>query len=229
MYEKKIPVKIKKNIRYPTIRAKIPNPQKVEVTNFPKLSEKEVKFPRVQEVRIINHPTPVLPKEIKFPEIQKVEVTNKTDIQDVKITNAQKLPLGKGNIPGKADPEEYINVRLTNGKRFYQALEDAYVSASKPGSSSGGGGGTVGGSTEATLLNLYSVMKWFPNDSIQSGSITYLGDEDKDGAYLITKIDTSSGNVTRYASITNNPSVTTYADAWTARASLTYGYYSQAQ
>lgn len=61
-----------------------------------------------------------------------------------------------------------------------------------------------------------------------SSTITYMGMEDKDGAWYIKKIDTSTGTVFLHATITNNSSVTTYSDAWTARATLTYGDYKNA-
>lgn len=59
---------------------------------------------------------------------------------------------------------------------------------------------------------------------------TYEGMEDSDGTYQIVKIS-KTGTVTsnRYATQKNNITVTSYADAWAARATtLTYGTYSQA-
>lgn len=61
-----------------------------------------------------------------------------------------------------------------------------------------------------------------------SDTLTYIGKEDGNGAWLVQKIDTSSGTVFTYATVTNNPTYTTYSDAWTARASLTYNIYSTA-
>lgn len=62
-----------------------------------------------------------------------------------------------------------------------------------------------------------------------SSTVTYIGKETKDAEWLVQKIDTSSDTAFTYATITNNPTVTTYADAWTARATtLVYGTYSQA-
>ena len=61
-----------------------------------------------------------------------------------------------------------------------------------------------------------------------SNTVTYIGKMDADGAWMIVKIDSSSGTSFTYATITNNPTYTTYSDAWTARASLTYNIYSTA-
>lgn len=102
------------------IKLEFPMVQKVEVIN-----QKETKLPEVQKVQVINQPEP---KDIKFPSVQKVEVTNQ---KEIKFPEMQRFPVGKGDIPGKADPEEYVPVRLTDGKRFYNALADAFVSATK--------------------------------------------------------------------------------------------------
>lgn len=62
-----------------------------------------------------------------------------------------------------------------------------------------------------------------------SNTVTYIGKMDADGAWLILKIDSSSNpNSFTYASVLNNPTVTSYGDAYTNRATLTYGAYSTA-
>jgi len=62
-----------------------------------------------------------------------------------------------------------------------------------------------------------------------SSTLFYEGLEDAGGTWQIVKISIS-GNITsnRFATKTNNPSNTSYSDAWTNRATLTYGTYSQA-
>jgi hypothetical protein len=49
----------------------------------------------------------------------------------------------------------------------------------------------------------------------------YLGKAKADGTYLIFKYTDTTA---RMANISNNPTVLTYEDAWTARESLTYDY-----
>jgi len=61
-----------------------------------------------------------------------------------------------------------------------------------------------------------------------SATVTYVGKEDADGTWIVQKIDTSSGTAITYATVTNNPSVTSYNDAWAARTSLTYQNYKDA-
>jgi hypothetical protein len=66
------------------------------------------------------------------------------------------------------------------------------------------------------------------NDRVDVGTDTWVGFEDPEGDWIIQKIDQSSGTSIRYATIINNTSTTSYSDAWTNRATLTYGTYSQA-
>jgi len=61
-----------------------------------------------------------------------------------------------------------------------------------------------------------------------SSTLTYVGKEDKDGVWVIQKIDTSSGTTITYATQTNNPTYTSYYSAWTNRSSLIYGSYKEA-
>jgi len=67
------------------------------------------------------------------------------------------------------------------------------------------------------------------NVDAASATVTYVGKENPGGAWLVMKIDTSSGTAITYASVINNALVTTYAAAWAARATtLSYGTYSEA-
>lgn len=62
-----------------------------------------------------------------------------------------------------------------------------------------------------------------------SSTVFYEGLEDLDGNWQVVKT-TMSPTVTsnRFATLKNNPTVTTYTDAWTGRAGLTYELYSLA-
>lgn len=55
-----------------------------------------------------------------------------------------------------------------------------------------------------------------------TGGVSYIGEETSGGDWRITLVTTATGEV-EYASVVNNPTVTTYDDAWTDRAILTYG------
>lgn len=61
-----------------------------------------------------------------------------------------------------------------------------------------------------------------------SSTITYIGMEDKDGAWYIKKIDTTTLNEFKHATVLNNSGYTTYTNAWTNRAILIYSDFSGA-
>ena len=64
-------------------------------------------------------------------------------------------------------------------------------------------------------------------DLAEAGAVTYVGKQSAGGAWLVRRIDATSGLELRYATIANNPAVTTYAAAWAGRAGLTYGTWSE--
>ena len=73
------------------------------------------------------------------------------------------------------------------------------------------------------------IIKYNTNDIEEvSSTICYIGSEDKNGNWSIKHIDTTSGAVFSYATVTNNDAYTTYDTAWTARASLVYENYGDA-
>ena len=90
---------------------------------------------------------------------------------------------------------------------------------------------TEGLATEATLAKVNVNVEKYGINNIDTATavLTYTGKEDKDGNWLVLKIDTTTGTVITYATILNNAGVLTYAAAWAARATtLTYGTFSAA-
>lgn len=80
--------------------------------------------------------------------------------------------------------------------------------------------------TEATLQNL---VEFNTNDIEEASStVTYIGMEKADGTWCVKKIDTSAGNSFGYATVSNNPTRTSYTLGWTNRATLTYENYGVA-
>lgn len=62
-----------------------------------------------------------------------------------------------------------------------------------------------------------------------SADLLYDGGEDRNGQWCIQEVATSGGLTSiRFATQMNNAGYATYADAWAARASLTYGLFSEA-
>jgi hypothetical protein len=98
---------------------KPPEIQKVHIENLP-------------EAPVINIPDTVTLKDsdgLAQKIADKIVIPNEFTISNP--TKQLDIPIGKADIPGQADPERYVPVRLTNGKKFYSALEEAYVSGGK--------------------------------------------------------------------------------------------------
>lgn len=145
-------------------------------------------------------------------EDQTNKMSKKLSSDIVKVQKSlDRIPVQKAG--SKTDPSEYIPVRLTDGREFYKAIDKMVTALA---------GSAAATATEQEALSLYGL-----NDSVVSGSITYLGMEKADGTWCVQEIDTTSGTVFRYATVGNNPAYTTYATAFAARASLTYDYYSE--
>lgn len=67
------------------------------------------------------------------------------------------------------------------------------------------------------------------NDKTEDGTIVYIGLEDADAEWIVQKLDYTSGLSRRFATKLNNPTVTSYADAWAAKdTTLVYGTYGAA-
>lgn len=102
---------------------------------------------------------------------------------------------------------DYVSVRLTDGKEFYKA-------------EGGGGFGVSMPSVETDPLVGYQ-----PSDIDDGGSTKYYGFLKADGRWYIMR---ESSGAYRYAKGVPDPDNGggLYTDAWTARASLSYDYYS---
>lgn len=163
-------------------------------------------------------------KDITIPE-QKTEVTVK-NLEDIPSYKGDILKVLKileliarrtsGDKELKVDLDKYMNsnrplaVRLSDGKAFYEAI---FKSISQVG------------------VTEFTTSRYFTNhlDDYTTTSVTYVGLEDKDGIWYMLKID-ETGNfpVYTYATVSNNPLLTTYALAWAARTTATYGVFSTA-
>lgn len=89
----------------------------------------------------------------------------------------------------------------------------------------------TGFATETTLSAINGKLAAeFEVNEIENASatITYVGAETAAGVWWIRKMDSTSGSAIGHATEVNNATYTTYTDAWTNRATLTYGLYSEA-
>jgi hypothetical protein len=67
------------------------------------------------------------------------------------------------------------------------------------------------------------------NDKTADATVVYIGLEDAAADWIIQKLDYTSGMERRFATKLNNPTVTSYADAWAAKdTTLVYGTYGAA-
>jgi YD repeat-containing protein len=174
----------------------------VEVKNWPDIFKvggeviAKVAFPVIQKItgnviaKIENFPNiqkimGAVTAEIEnFPEVQKVEVTNPTQRMYVEgrqeVTN---LPLGKSDKEG--DPERFIGVRFTDGKRYYD-LTDLVVA---------GGGGAMRREDED--------IRWIREDFTYdaNNNVTRVVSYDGQGFKKVTDYEyDASQNVTRKTS-----------------------------
>lgn len=85
----------------------------------------------------------------------------------------------------------------------------APITALNPLPTTGGGGCSSG------VFGPYAL-----ND-FENGTTLYLGKVKSDGTWLLQKYDQGTGAM-RYANVSNNTGVTTYASAWSGRSGLTY-------
>lgn len=64
----------------------------------------------------------------------------------------------------------------------------------------------------------------FTQDLDEVSTTTYIGKSKKNGTWQLTKMDEANGDqAIVYASVNNNPTMTTYALAWTNHLTLVYG------
>lgn len=121
------------------------------------------------------------------------------------ITGQDDSELVKAVITGENPAGTFVNFQSTTAGNFKISLEEMETAVTE-------------------------FLDKFQTNEIEeaSATITYIGAENKAGTWYIKKIDTTSGTVFSHATQANNGGTTTYTTAWTNRASLTYGDYSEA-
>lgn len=119
-----------------------------------------------------------------------------------------------------------LAVRLSDGAKFYKALEkmaDIYAGSSFSAfqDSTGQNGRAILNRNNEILVT--SEDTWILNDVQEGAGTDYLGKESVDGKWRVIKA-TQVGDYTtfRYASVRNNPTITTYEQAWADYENLIY-------
>lgn len=222
--------------------------KQVEVTNFPAFP----KPPEPPKTMEISKPIKVSPEslssiveaisklreavsrlptkypEVKIPPFPKVEIPPFPKIPqpptEISVNNLERLI--------SDDPKRYIPVRLSDGKEFYRALEELAVSAGRSYAYSNSQGvkqqALVDQDRHVQVDLVNSLDRYRLNDKYTDGNTTYTGNEAPNGDWYIMKSVSGSVGHLRYATHKNNPTISTYVGAWNNKATLTYGYVSDA-
>lgn len=220
-------------------------PDSIEVKNFPKSPDP------VKEVSIKNQPKTIavsnldrvlkglqavekavskLPTkypETKIPPFPRIpsfptDIKILNPVKNVVVDNFEKL-IGK-------DPKKYVPVRLSDGKEFYEAMEQVALSSGKYAFSD-----SEGQRGQALMdANRRAVMfldEYRLNDQREIGSVKYLGYEDRYANWYIMKMSQGSSEedqTFRFASNINNSTINTYAGAWNNKLTLQFDRYGVA-
>lgn len=201
------------------VTGRFPEPQDLE----PKLEE--VNATLVQLIELMTSGLEI--KNIDEAKVKKLEIANQIKIPEDLATNKAVKDIAKAISQNKVvleaiakaaeaqsqKPEDFIPVR-----RVYKAGNRFLFDDSSSGSYSGGGGST-------TVINSGSSGTVFSVNDQEEGTTSYYGFTASDGTWQVRKI---TDTLVSYATEANNGSVTSYTDAWTNRATLTYGRYDQA-
>jgi hypothetical protein len=207
----------------PTHKIEVTNPQKtVSIKNFYEIQKELGKVKKSIDALKLN-PTITVPDviipEINIPTINVPKTT--VNISTDKMEELLSLL--------STDPKKPLAVRLSDGEKFYEALFQAVSGGSSRSYSFQDENGDRGYGLidEKKRVATSSEDKWGINDIENSGDIIIIGKEDSLGNWVIEKI-VESGDVRSftYATHMNNAIIASYSDAWSARSTVSYDYYS---
>lgn len=153
---------------------------------------------------------------------------------DAIVTKSQIVGITTGGGGGtdlinvKVNPSGALTADVTGSSVTIDNGSGASAVPIKDGGNSITVDGTVTISSTPIATGL-EIQKYQTNDIDKvSDTLFYVGKESSIAEWLLVKIDTTSGAALLYASITNNPSYTTYTNAWIDRSTLTYQKFSSA-
>lgn len=218
--------------------------------SLPKIPEAKdsVKVTNLDEIKLDTSAVESAIKGLKLDVKAPIINTEKTDVEPLrkvmldllKAVNNQK-PVEIPDFPEipKTDLTKVEKKLDTSNKLLKEITEKKFG-----GGGGGGGNGTpyindVGNAVNVTLIDgavpitgtitaeasTLAEFQFNDSDATTTASTEYFGYTKPDGTWLVKKL---TDTTLRYATITNNGAVTTYADAWAAIASLTYGRMDQA-
>lgn len=225
-------------------------PKEIKVTNIKETPQAKFSAPEVVSIKNISQITDKIDEITK--EIRKLELNPEINLPAPKVTVTPTPVQVSENVieiekPLKTlaqdltrvleafkdeNPKKYIPVRLSDGKAFYKAIEDFSIATGniKAFSDSAGTGKPARVDTYRRAI-VYS-DEYRLNDRKTVGDTKYLGFEDRFGNWYLmrimgTGIDPDDQQF-RFATNTNNDTITTYTGAWNNKETLTYSRYSVA-
>lgn len=232
--------------------------EEVRVSNFPK----PLPFPKIpsypKEIKVSNMIKEVSFKTVvdaigKLREVfekkdfsPKIEVSPPVVNVPAPIVNIPRQPTPQVNVEALdlsdltkiidflngLGPKNPLPVRLSDGKKFYKALEK--MAEIYAGSSFSAFQDSTGQSAMAMLNKNFEVKvttseTWALNNTHKTGAFTYLGEENIDGIWRVTRVEKDAEfNIMRYATSKNNPTIKNYDEAWASHESLEFDRVSEA-
>lgn len=211
-----------------------------------KLDQLPKSFPEIPNSVEINNLS-----DIEFPEQKEVDLSevikaiNKiklvAEAPQVTVNNDLK-PIEKGltNVVKSIDSIKFPEIPKTDLTKVEKKLDTSNKILKdileKPVGGGGGGSSWVAtndqdiplplkvDSTGALVISASTLADFSVND-IEDGTTAYFGKTKPDGTWLVQKVTDTSVS---YATVSNNGTVTSYTDAWTNKATLTYGRFDEA-
>jgi hypothetical protein len=214
-------------------------PTKMEVTNIPNISfEKDLNVvvtalgeikKKISDLKLdpkIQVDAPIVPAPIVNVPSQKPPVVN---VEKPDMTPIKELVEFWQSLTESA--KKSISVRLTDGTKFYKAVDKMVEIATSRNASpfvSSTGDEIRARVNDRGQLETTTTEIWGTNNYFSNAGTEYLGQEDVNGNWVIKKVVTDGNEkIHTYATNTNNASVI-YEDAWENKTTLVYSQYYSA-
>lgn len=223
---------IKEVSQIPKENPEIPELESVEISNLPDFDDYNDKLieaiKKIDVKPVVNLPTPQVKVDAPVVNVEQDFTTLQKSLKDV--VSAVK------NIVIPEQKELDVTPIVKEQKKSNELLQKI---VEKPMGGGGSGGHTtpyqdnagkptyvtlVDGKIPVSLTSAGDPSSFYVYD-IEESTTSYYGNTNVAGAWMLKKV---TDTLVSYATETNNGSVTTYTDAWTNRATLTYGRIDEA-
>lgn len=218
-------------------------PKSINVDNFPKPQE----FPK--NIRVSNQPTKELDsianalKDVNG-SVKKIKFNPTINVEAPKLPNIN-VPEPRVTVTQKDIDYERLASLIPQPEQIdYTKLAESIAKEIGQSIVTLGGGGTSGNKypyrtsngqpSHAVVNDLGQISnvseeRWGVNNTYEETGLSYIGEQDVDGNWILRKVVEADGSTTiTYATVNNNPGYTDYTSAWTDRLSLVYDIYQVA-